>query len=262
VAGTFTLSWLEYDILWEHLELGRRPPVLDVNTHDRTFAERDALRAAAWKSMADKGLGTPGNVDPELRSCLRVLARPEWEVDGRLHLSADGPRTSVLVGSNGTRGAVGVLDAGHFTVRPTAASGLARAMVGRLPAHPAGTGASITLPAETLDACAARAGSDPEALRRALVSAGVGKDEARQVVAVIGEVVRFGHIGAAHTPRHGGERLRADHVVSFYDNPRGRYLFTRRPSGGAAWVTLSPGSPSAITRQVVELLDGLVRARR
>ncbi|MFL6121696.1 ESX secretion-associated protein EspG [Actinophytocola sp.] len=260
-GGTFTLSWLEYDILWEHLELGRRPPVLDVNAHGRTVGERDVLRAAAWKSMAGRGLGTPGAVEPDLRSCLRVLARPEWEVDGRLHLSADGPRTSVLVGSSGTRGAVGVLDAGHLTVWLTAATGLARAMVARLPAHPAGTGVSITLPAETLDACAARAGSDPDALRRALVSAGLGKDEARKVVAVTSQVVRFGHIGAAHTPRH-GERLRADHVVSFYDNPRGRYLFTRRPSGDAVWVTLSPGGPSAVTRQVEELLDGLVRARR
>jgi len=261
VTGRFTLSWLEYDFLWEHLELGRRPPILDINSHGRTFDERDELRTAAWKSLAGKGYGTAGNVDPELRSCLRVLARPEWEVDGRLHLTSDGPRTSVLVGSNGNRAAVGVLDAEHLTVWQTAATGLARAAVAQLPTHPPGNGVSITLPAETLDRCAARAGSDADALRRALVSAGLGKDEARKIVEVVGQVVRFGHIGAAHTPRH-GVRERADHVVSFYDNPRGRYLLTRRPSGGAVWVTLSPGSPPAVTRQIEELLDGLPRTRR
>jgi hypothetical protein len=261
VTGRLRLSWLEYDFLWEHLELGRRPPILDINSHGRTFDERDELRAAAWKSLASKGFGTPGNVDPDLRSCLRVLARPEWEVDGRLHLSSDGPRTSVLIGATGNRAAVGVLDAEHLTVWPTAATGLTRAMVARLPAHPPGTGVSITLPAETLDRCAARAGSDADALRRALVSAGLGKDEARKIVDVIGQVVRFGHIGAAHTPRH-GTRERADHVVSFYDNPAGRYLFTRRPSGGALWVTLTPGSQETITRQIDELLHGLARARR
>jgi ESX secretion-associated protein EspG len=259
--GRFTLSRLEYDFLWEHLELGRRPPILDVNSHGRTFDERDELRAAAWKSLAGKGFGTVGNVDPDLRACLRVLARPKWEVDGRLHLSPDGPRTSVLIGSHGTRAAVGVLDAEGLTVWPTAVTGLAQAMVARLPDHPAGTGASITLPAATLDACAARTGRDPDALRRVLVSAGLTKDEARKIVEVTGQVVRFGHIGAAYAPRH-GDRRRADHVVSFYDNPQGRYLFTRRPSGGAVWVTLSPGSPAAITRQVEELLNGLARVRR
>lgn len=114
----FTLSSPEYDFLWEHLGLGRRrPPVIDINSCGPTFGERAELRTAAWKSLARKGFGEPGNVHPGLESCFRVLARPEWEVDGRLHLSADGPRTSVLVGSARTRAAVGVLDAEHFTVR-------------------------------------------------------------------------------------------------------------------------------------------------
>lgn len=251
MTGRFTLSWLEYDFLWEHLELGRRPPILDIDSHGRTFDERSELRAVAWKSLASKGFGAPGNLHPDLETCLRVLARPEWEVDGRLHLSTDGPRTSVLIGANGARAAVGVLDADHFSVWRTSATGLSRALVAQLPTHPPGTGVSITLPAETLDTCAARAGSDADALQRALVSAGVGKDEACKIVEVTRQVVRFGHFGAARTPRH-GDRLRADHVVSFYDNPLGRYLFTRR----ALWVTLAPGNAAAITRQVQELLHG------
>jgi len=261
VMGRFTLSWLEYDFLWEHLELRRRPPILDIDAHGHTVDERAELRAAAWRSIAGKGFGEPGNVHPDLESCLGVLARPEWEIDARLHLSQDGPRTSALIGSTNSRAAVGVLDTEHLTVWRTSATGLARVAVALLPAHPPGTGVSITLPAETLDACAARAGSDPDALRRALVSAGLGKDEARKLVEVTGQVVRFGHLGAAHTPRH-GNRVRADHVVSFYDNPLGRYLFSRRPSGGTLWVTLTPGGPSAITRQVEELLPGLARTPR
>lgn len=256
LSGRFTLSWAEYDFLWEHLELGRRPPVLEINSHGRTFDERAELRAAAWKSLAGKGIGEPGDVDPELVRCLDVLARPEWEVDGRLHLAADGPRTSVLVAARGAKAAVGVLDVDHFAVWSASPAGLARVAVAQLPDHPGGDGVSITLPAEMLDRCAARAGSDADALRRALVSAGLGKDEARKIVAVLGHVVRFGHIGAAHTARH-GDRVRAGYVVSFYDNPSGRYLFTRRPSGGTLWVTLAPGTTDAIARQVDELLRGL-----
>jgi hypothetical protein len=254
VSGRFALTWPEYDFLWEHLELGQRPPILDIDSHGRTFDERDELREAAWRSLAGKGFGGPGDLHSDLETCLRLLARPEWEVDGRLHLSADEPRTSVLLGAHRDRAAAGVLDRTHLTVWRTSAAGLARALVAQLPPHPPGTGVSITLPAETLDQCAARAGSDPAALQRALVSAGLSKDEARKLVDVLGHVVRFGHLGAAHTPRHGA-RQRAGHVVSFYDNPLGRYLFTRR----AQWVTLAPGSPAAIMRQVDELLDSLVR---
>ncbi len=253
MSGRFALTWPEYDFLWEHLELGRRPPVLDINSHGRTFDERAGLRAAAWRSLADKGFGGPGTLHPDLDTCLRLLARPEWEVDGRLHLSANGPRTSVLLGARRDRAAAGILDGAHLTVWRTSPTGLARAIVAQLPPHPPGTGVSITVPAETLDECAARAGSDAAALQRALVAAGLGKDEARKIVDVLGQVVRFGHIGAAHTPRH-GTRQRADHVVSFYDNPLGRYLFTRREQ----WVTLAPGSQEAVQRQVQELLGGLV----
>lgn len=255
MSGRFTLSRLEYDFLWEHLELGRRPPVLDINSHGRTFDERAELRASAWQSLADKGLGAPGDIDPGLVRCLRVLARPEWEVDGRLHLSADGPRTSVLIGARRKQAAVGVLDAQHVTVWAVAPDRLARVAAGQLPEHPAGTGMSITMRAETLDRCAARAGSDAGALQRGLVAAGIGKGEARRVVEVVGHVVRFGHFGAART--RDGERVRADHVVSVYDNPAGRYLFTRRPSGGTWWVTLSPGSVDAVTTRIDELLRGL-----
>lgn len=260
-SGRFELSWPEYDFLWEHLELGPHKPVLNIDSHGYTFDERAELRAETWKSLARKGFGEPGSVHPVLERCLTVLARPEWELDARLHLSTDGPRTSALIGANGSRAAVGVLDATTFTVWPTAPTGLARAAVDLLPPHPPGNGVSITLPAETLDRSAARAGTDADALRRALVSKGLGKEEARKLSEVVGHVIRFGHFGAAHTPRH-ATRDRADQVVSFYDSPLGRYLFSRRPSNGQQWVTLTPGTASAITGQLDELLTGLARVPR
>lgn len=257
-SDRFTLSWLEYDFLWEHLQLGPRKPVLDIDPHGHTRGERAELRAEAWKTLAHKGLGEPGNVHPDLERCLRLLARPEWELDGRLHLSEHAPRTSALVGADGSRAAVGVLDADQLRVWPTSATGLARAAVALLPSHPPGTGVSITLPAPILDRAAARAGTDADALRRALVSEGLAKDDARKIIDVTGRVIRFGHFGAARTPPH-DRRQRADHVVSFYDDPVGRYLFSRRPSNGQPWVTLTPGTPAAILAQVDEMLTGLSR---
>jgi len=146
-------------------------------------------------------------------------------------------------------------------VWPTTPTGLVRAAVGLLPPHPAGTGVSITIPGDVLDRAAGRAGSSAEALQRALVAEGVGREEARKIADVTGEVIRFGHFGAAHTPRHGARR-RADHVVSVYDNPLGRYLFSRRPNNGQPWVTLTPGTTTAIVAQLDELVTGLTRAAR
>ena len=251
-----TLSWAEYDFLWEHYQLGARRPILEIRSNGYTFDERAQLRAEAWDSLAAKGLGVPGAFHRDIESALSVLARPEWEIDARLHLSAEGPRTSSLVAAVGTTAAVGVLEPGTLTLSVISATGLSRSTVGLLPSHNPGTGASITLPASTLDACAARAGTSREALRAALVGEGLGKEEARKIVEVVGTVIRFGHFGVAHTPR-GESRVRAGHVVSVYDSPQGRYLFSRRPSGGQAWVTLAPGTDAAITRQLDELVNSL-----
>lgn len=261
MSGRFRLSWPEYDFLWEHLRLGRYPTVLTIDSHGRTVGERAEFRAQAWQSLAHNGFGEPGTVSHTLERCLRVLARPEWELDARLHLSTEGPRTSALIAATGSRAAVGVLDAEAFTVWPTTPTGLVRAAVDLLPPHPAGTGVSITFPSDVLDRAAVRAGTNADVLQRALVAEGLGKQEARKIADVTGEVVRFGHFGAAHTPRH-GERRRADHVVSVYDNPLGRYLFSRRPNNGQLWVTLTPGTPAAIVAQVDELTAGLTCAVR
>ncbi|MGH3863382.1 ESX secretion-associated protein EspG [Actinokineospora sp.] len=253
---SITLSWAEYDFLWEHYQLGARRPILEVQSNGYTFDERAQLRAEAWKSLAAKGLGKPGAFHRDIETTLSTLARPEWEIDARLHLSAQGPRTSALVAAAGTAAAAGVLEPGTLTLSEISATGMSRAAVGLLPSHSAGTGASITLPARTLDACAARAGTSRDALRAALVSEGLGKEEARKIVEVVGTVIRFGHFGVARTPQ-GESRVRAGHVVSVYDSPQGRYLFSRRPSGGQEWVTLAPGTDATITRQLDELVKSL-----
>ncbi|MGH3858078.1 ESX secretion-associated protein EspG, partial [Actinokineospora sp.] len=180
-----------------HFNLGPRRPILEIQSHGHTFDERAQLRGEAWKSLAAKGLGVPGDFHRDIETSLGVLARPEWEIDARLHLSAEGPRTSALVAASGATAAVGILEPGRLTLARVSPTGLSRAAVGLLPGHRPGTGSSITLPASTLDTCAARAGSDRDALRNALLAAGLGREEARKIVDVVGNVVRF---GAAHTP--------------------------------------------------------------
>jgi hypothetical protein len=232
------VSWLEFDVLWEHFGLGPCPPVLAVPSPGRTEGERAALRARAWASLGERG------ADHEwLERRLAALARPEWEIDVRM------PPGAALIGRLGRHATVAVRRAGELLLSVVPGAQITTAAVRLLPAHPGGTGASVRVPASVVDRAAAR--GDPDRFREVL-AAGVGSSAARRVTDVLANVTRYAHVGAARTPP-GGERRRAGHVVSVYDAPHGRYLFTRKEE----WVTLVPGTESAVTRQIDELLARL-----
>jgi hypothetical protein len=255
----FTLSWPEYDFLWEHLKLSRRPVVLDIPSTGYTMDERATLRAKAWETLAAKRYGTPRDPHPDLANCLAALANPQWEIDARLHLSQTGPRDSGLAAANGRYATLARLTADSLTVAPIHPESLIREIVALLPDHPAGTGRSITFPADTLDRAAARAGSNPDALRTELRGAGLGNDEATKVAEVLGNVIRYGQFGATRTLLPARTRERAPHVITFYDNPTGRYLFNRKTTNARTWVTLLPATPATITREIGELTTQLAR---
>jgi hypothetical protein len=258
VGETIELSALEFDVLWEHFRLGPFPPVLEINSHGATHGERAELTAKAWQSLADRGLARPGQPDPRLAPRLRALARPEWEVDARIHRLPPQPRTSALIATNGRGAVIAVLDAGRLTLRTVPADRLAHHALALLPPQRPGTGASITLPADPLDAAAARAVSNPDPLARALEAQGLGRAEARKIAEVSSGVTGFTQLGAARTRPH-EPRRRASHVVSVYDTTTGRYLFTRKPGAGRMWVTLVPGPDPIVLRQLTELLAELNR---
>lgn len=244
-----TLSTLEYDILWEHLELGPFPTVLQVPSRGTTGGERAELARRAWESLADKEFGWPRLVDGRIVFALRQLARPELELDLRLR-RATGPRVGALIAATTSTATVAVLDGARLTLRAIRSDVITAEAAALLPSHPTGTGGSITFPASTLDTAAARAGTDPAELTRHLHALGLGKSESRKVTDVAGGVVRFAHFGAARTAKF-DKRVRAGHAVSVYDGESGRYLFTRKQG----WVTLVPGSPGAVIRQLDELLS-------
>lgn len=52
VGDTIELSTLEFDVLWEHLQLGPFPTVLEFDQHGFTRDERAELTAKAWESLA------------------------------------------------------------------------------------------------------------------------------------------------------------------------------------------------------------------
>lgn len=247
-----SLSWLEFDVLWEHLDLGPHQPVLAVPSPGRTAREREEARAKAWTSLAAKELGRPDAPDERLVRWLTALVCPAWELDARMRLTPNGPGTTALIARTGRHARVAVRGNGDVTLWTVPHDQLVNTAIRLLPSHPQGAGRSTTLPASVVDEAADGAGASADRFLRALVAAGLGRSEARKVADVLGNVIRLAHFGAARN-RPDGTRQRATHVVSVYDTPAGRFLFTRRNE----WVTLVPGAATALTRQIDELLAQL-----
>ena len=251
-AGEVELSALEFDVLAEHLGLERLPLVLKVPSPGRTRTERAELVDSAWRSLSARGLGRPSDPDPELARMLRLLARPDREVDGRTWF---GHSVRVLAARSAKADAavLVVKDEDCLTLRPAATTGLPREAVSVLPQLPAGPGKSVTLRSADLDAAVAEAGQVRE-LGASLRRRGIRGEDAEVLPRMLREAQARGQFGAAARNRV-NRRTRAAHVVGFFDTPRGRYVQLRRDSpSGDAWSTVAPVD----TRRIIGHLDELL----
>jgi hypothetical protein len=247
------LSRLEYDLCWEHLQLGEQPTALAIDGHGSTMDERRELFRDAWTSLADRGFVDRSELDEALAGRLRVLARPERELDARLRLDPDGPRVRAMGAVRGRRAVVAVLTAEYLVLDVVEPTELAAAMVGLLPDAGLPQSRSITVQAELLDRAAAKSGDSTARMEIVLRDGGLTWPDARRVGSVLGNVVGMGQFGAASRPErngHPGPRQRGPYVVSFYDTPEGRWQFTRRQG----WATLAPADHTRLTQAVAELL--------
>lgn len=249
VREPVTISALEFDVLWEHLRLETMPLVLKVPSPGKTHAERAELEQRVWADLDRRGLGRPVALDPLLEDLLHLLNRPEREVDGRLWL---GHSVRVLAAAKGRSGVLAVLANDRLTLRPASGEGLAREALSVLPPLPAGPGHSVTLPSADLDAAAAGANT-PDDLFAGLVARGVRQEDARTLADMFRDAGNRGQFGAASRDQW-GKRVRHDHVVSFFDNPHGRYLQMRRATPGQQpWSTVSPVDLRRLTHHLESL---------
>lgn len=249
LADPVTISTLEFDVLWEHLELDAMPLVLKVPSPGRTDAERAAIVRDVWDSLSRRGLGGPVDVDPTLERLLHLLRRADREIDGRLWVG--GP-VRVLAAATGEDAVLAVLRGDALTLRWADATGLPRHALSALPQAPAGPGRSITLPTADFEA-AAREATKQEELAAALRARGVRDDDAKQLAEMIGDIESRGQFGSAARDRW-GRRVRAPRVISFFDTAAGRYLQVRRDSPTEEpWTTISPADHRRMLQHLTEL---------
>lgn len=254
-----TLTPVEFDLCWDHLDLGEPPPILAGPSHGVTLDERRALFRDAWRALDVKGaVAGPGELAPDLTRLLTVLARADQEVDARLRLDVSGPRTRAVAARRGRTAAFALVSVESVRVRAVDPDELVPTVVDLLPAHPTPRSRSVSLPADALDRAAEAAGSSAGRFQTLLRDSGLSWPDAHRVVAVLGAVRRMGQFGAARRERRDGgwgPRRRGGYVVAFYDTPDGRWQFTRRPSGdGRQWATLAPADRTRLTAAVTDLL--------
>nr|WP_042195706.1 ESX secretion-associated protein EspG [Kibdelosporangium sp. MJ126-NF4]CEL22172.1 hypothetical protein [Kibdelosporangium sp. MJ126-NF4]CTQ92953.1 hypothetical protein [Kibdelosporangium sp. MJ126-NF4] len=245
----FTLTPLEFDVLWEHFDLGDMPLVLKVPSPGRTNAERAELVLLAWQSLAAKGYGRQVSPDPRLAELLRLVARPQRELDARLWL---GRAIRLLAAADGDQAVLAVQENDLLTLRHADGLGLPRHALSVLPPEKPGAGHSVTLPTKDFET-AARESSSPKEFEAALRHKGVRDHDAQTLREMIGDVVRQGQYGAAARDKW-GRRVRTPRVISFFDTEAGRYLQVRKDSdGGEAWTTISPADHKRMLHHLTEL---------
>ncbi|RLK60446.1 ESAT-6 protein secretion system EspG family protein [Actinokineospora cianjurensis] len=252
-----SLSALEFDVLWEHLSPGTMPLVVKVPSPGKTYEERARIEDEVWAGLEQRGLGRKVDLHPEVEHLLRLLARPDREVDGRTWV---GRGVRLLACSAGRdQAALAVLGDDRITLSRTSPAGLASAAVGVLPALQAGQGRSITLRTDDFEAAAKSTDGTQKSFELALHARGVRGEDATALTEMIGDVHGTGNFGAAARDRL-GRRVRGDRVVSFFDTDGGRYVQVRRASPDKTlWTTISPADNRKLVHLVEEVLDDVVR---
>jgi hypothetical protein len=249
VTEPFTISALEFDVLWEHYALDAMPLVLRVPSPGRTDAERGRFVRQAWDGLQRRGLGRQVDLDPRLARLLFLLRRPEREIDGRLWV---GRPLRLFVAAIGDEAVMATMSGNELTLRPADATGLPRHALSVLPPAPAGPGQSITLRTADFEAAAGEA-TDQTRFEAELRTRGVRSSDATELAEMIGDVINQGQFGSAVRDRW-GRRHRADRVVSFFDTKDGRYLQIRRESEGTEpWTTISPADGRRMLQHLTEL---------
>jgi ESX secretion-associated protein EspG len=235
-----TLTAVEFEVAWGHLELGDLPPVLDLPSTGRTGEERQVI--------VDRVLADLRDELPELEPRLVTLARFAWAVDTRI---ITGTRTRARGAVAARRGVLAVLTGDRVTIRSVPEHAVAQQVTALAGTVAAGRADSVSVRAEALDAVAGRALSD------GLVALGERPADARAVARICAKAHTRGQFSVRRTGRDGRQHT-GDRVVGFHDTPTGRFLQLRRDG----WVTFIPDTGTQLVTQVNQLLDELERTRR
>jgi hypothetical protein len=277
--GEHRLTPVELDVCWELLDLGDTPLTLALPSPGRTFTERGRIVAGVLDGLRERGLADAGGPVPELADRLRLLARPDLQLD--LYLAGElsppdtapprqdtapattgdhAPRETVGIGVlDAHRGCVLLRRADRIRLLPVRPSGVLPALLGAMPTPRPATGRQVNIDAGVYDA-ARRATSDGSLWTMAdeLVARGVPRPDATSWARMCTGVRGVGQFGTA-VRRDGVSRF-GPWVIGFHRGGTGDVLQLRRPehAGRTRTVTVGPLDRPRLAR-LVEQLSGETR---
>ncbi len=268
------LSAAQWDVLTEVLGLERYPSPIQVRSHGRTRLERARVRADVCVELAQLGMLRAGRVDADLEAALRLLHWPASWVDSVWLADAVADQPVRVIAARGGAAGVCVLQQpdqpGATLLEVIPATGLAAAVVSRLPSHPPGRSSAVTvaLPPsgarqhnEARLSNGARPPSGAQPGGGLLVSASPVRTSAERDSVAAAAILDKPHARAgqiAANVRDPSGRVRRSDVLRWCDNVDGRYQVTvNRRSGEATSLTVGPSDPQRLGDGVQRLLAAL-----
>jgi hypothetical protein len=235
------------------------PAPIQVRSHGRTDVARGRIRARVSAELEQLGLLRAGRVEPDLEAALRLLHRPTYWVDSVwLPDAAAKQPVRVVAARDGTAGACAVQypdQPGATLLEIIPASGLAAAVVRKLPPHPPGRNPAVTLPLEPGD------DRQPEPDRGLLVPVPTVRTSAERDSAAATAILeqpraRAGQIAA--NVRDPSGQVRRSGILRWCDNPDGRYQVTvGGQAGGPQQLAVAPADAQRMGDGVQRLLTSL-----
>lgn len=249
------LSAAQWDVLTEVLGLEGYPAPIQVCSTGRTRLEHARVRADVCVELSQLGLLRAGRMDADLEAAVRLLHWPTTWVDSVWLADAVADQPVRVIAARG--GAAGVCALQHpdqpgaTRLEVIPATGLAAAVVSRLPSHPPGRSSAVTV----------QPGSAQPPTGGVLVATfpvRSSADRDRAAAAAILDVphVRAGQIAA--NVRDPSGQVRRSNVLRWCDNVDGRYHVTvDRRSGASTSLTIGPSDPQRLGAGVQRLLAAL-----
>jgi hypothetical protein len=248
------LSAAQWDVLTEVLGLEGYPAPIQVRSTGRTRLEHARVRADVGVELRRLGLLRAGRVDADLEAAVRLLHWPTTWVDSVWLADAVADQPVRVVAARG--GAAGVCALQHpdqpgaTLLEVIPATGLAAAVVSRLPSHPPGCSAAVTVQPRS-----------PQPTGGLLVAASPVRGTAERDLAAAAAILDKPHLRAgqiAANVRDPSGQVRRSDVLRWCDNVDGRYhVMVDQRSGESTSMTIGPSDPQRLSDGVQRLLAAL-----
>ncbi|SFB46607.1 EspG family protein [Amycolatopsis marina] len=248
-----------FDILWSDLGHREPPGPLLVHSVGRTHGERAEIRRDVYANLTERGLFADGELDPDLRNRLEVLASADLvvECEALVDMAEAEPLRAIAAaaGSQAVLAAQPRRTIGLSEIRDTE---LVPAAVGVLPELEPGPGYGVSLPASALgstvrdpvfDDGGAGGSADP--------GSAAHEQQIREVLAIQARPV----LGAGQFSVRVRENGRLCRVggMSWFVTDVGAYLGAVAPGrGGEDWLSIAPVDSARLAARLIDIIDEAV----